>query len=142
MSAPGTGMFRSLGGFNYRMWIAGSFVSNVGTWVQRTAQDCLVLTVLTHHSAGGGVGIVMALQFAPRFLLLPWPGSGANHLDRRKLLIVTQVVKALTAMPSSPTLSTLSRISVAHLGNAPQAFLAATRALLRGQLQRGCELAP
>ena len=37
MSAPGTQVFRSLGTFNYRVWITGSFVSNVGTWVQRTA---------------------------------------------------------------------------------------------------------
>jgi MFS family permease len=97
MSAPGNGMFRSLGGFNYRIWIAGSFVSNIGTWVQRTAQDWLVLTVLTHHSAGA-VGIVMALQFAPQFLLLPWTGTAADHLDQRKLLIVTQAVMGALAL--------------------------------------------
>lgn len=97
MTAPGSGVFRSLQGFNYRVWIAGSFVSNVGTWVQRTAQDWLVLTVLTHHSAGA-VGIVMALQFAPQFLLLPWTGSAADHLDQPKLLIVTQAVMGLLAL--------------------------------------------
>ena len=89
MSEAGSGVFRSLHGFNYRVWTAGSFVSNVGTWVQRTAQDWLVLTVLTHHSAAA-VGIVMAFQFAPQFLLLPWTGSAADHLDQRKLLIATQ----------------------------------------------------
>ncbi|WP_336947564.1 MFS transporter [Asaia sp. HN010] len=82
-------MFRSLGGFNYRVWVAGAFVSNIGTWVQRTAQDWLVLTTLTHHSAGA-VGWVMALQFGPQFLLLPWTGLAADRLDQRKLLIVTQ----------------------------------------------------
>ena len=45
------GTFRSLSGFNYRMWAGGAIVSNVGTWMQRTAQDWLVLTGLTHHSA-------------------------------------------------------------------------------------------
>ena len=45
---PNTGTFRSLRGFNYRMWAAGALVSNVGTWMQRTAQDWLVLTQLTH----------------------------------------------------------------------------------------------
>ena len=39
MTASGAGVFRSLRIFNYRVWAAGAFVSNVGTWVQRTAQD-------------------------------------------------------------------------------------------------------
>jgi hypothetical protein len=42
MKAPFAGVFRSLRGFNYRAWVAGALVSNVGTWVQRTAQDWLV----------------------------------------------------------------------------------------------------
>ena len=41
------GTFRSLGGFNYRLWAAGALVSNIGTWMQRTAQDWIVLTELT-----------------------------------------------------------------------------------------------
>jgi MFS family permease len=83
------GTFRSLKGFNYRMWAVGAFVSNVGTWLQRTAQDWLVLTELTHKNATA-VGIVMALQFSPQVLLLPWTGSAADHFDRRKLLFATQ----------------------------------------------------
>jgi MFS family permease len=89
MTVPGAGLFRSLRGFNYRVWAAGAFVSNVGTWMQRTAQDWLVLTELTHHNASA-VGMVMALQFAPQFLLLPWTGFAADHFNRRRLLIVTQ----------------------------------------------------
>ena len=46
--------FRSLANRNYRLWAAGALVSNVGTWMQRTAQDWLVLTVLTHHRRHGG----------------------------------------------------------------------------------------
>jgi hypothetical protein len=49
MSASATGIFRSLKNFNYRLWAIGSPVSNVGTWMQRTAQGWLVLTRLTHH---------------------------------------------------------------------------------------------
>jgi len=60
MKALFAGIFRSLRGFNYRVWIAGAFVSNVGTWVQRTAQDWLVLTQLTDHDASA-VGLVMAM---------------------------------------------------------------------------------
>ncbi|MGO3320624.1 MAG: MFS transporter, partial [Microbacterium gubbeenense] len=46
-----TGMFRSLRVFNYRMWFAGALVSNVGTWMQSTAQDWVVHTELTNHDA-------------------------------------------------------------------------------------------
>ena len=86
---PATGIFRSLRGFNYRVWTAGALVSNIGTWTQRTAQDWLVLTQLTHQSAAA-VGTVMALQFGPQLLLLPWTGFAADHYNQRKLLIVTQ----------------------------------------------------
>ena len=58
------GTFPSLKGFKYRVWVGGAIVSNVGTWMQRTAQDWLVLTQLTHRNATA-VGVVMALQFAP-----------------------------------------------------------------------------
>ena len=84
-----SGTFRSLRIRNYRMWAAGALVSNVGTWMQRTAQDWLVLTQLTQHNATA-VGIVMALQFGPQLLLLPFTGFAADQFDRRKLLIATQ----------------------------------------------------
>jgi MFS family permease len=84
-----TGTFRSLSNFNYRIWCGGAIVSNIGTWMQRTAQDWLVLTQLTHRNATA-VGVVMALQFGPQLLLLPLTGFAADHLDRRKLLFATQ----------------------------------------------------
>ena len=89
MTASGAGVFRSLRTHNYRVWAAGAFVSNVGTWVQRTAQSWLVFTELTHHNASA-VGAVMALQFGPQLLLLPWTGFAADHLNQRKLLMATQ----------------------------------------------------
>jgi MFS family permease len=82
-------MFRSLSSVNYRIWFAGALVSNVGTWMQRTAQDWIVLTQLTHNDALA-VGIVMALQFGPQLILLPITGYAADHLDRRKLMMATQ----------------------------------------------------
>jgi MFS family permease len=97
VTVPFAGVFRSLRGFNYRVWAGGAFVSNVGTWVQRTAQDWLVFTQLTHHDASA-VGLVMALQFAPQFLLLPWTGSAADHFNQRKLLIVTQATMGILAL--------------------------------------------
>ena len=81
--------FRSLSGFNYRVWAAGALVSNVGTWMQRTAQDWIVLTQLTNHDAAA-VGFVMALQFGPQLLLLPLTGLVADRFDQRKIIMATQ----------------------------------------------------
>ena len=91
------GAFRSLKGFNYRVWAVGALVSNVGTWMQRIAQDWLVLTQLTQKNATA-VGIVMALQFGPQVLLLPLTGFAADHLNRRKLLFATQAAMGLLAL--------------------------------------------
>jgi MFS family permease len=91
------GTFRSLRIFNYRVWASGAVISNIGTWMQRTAQDWLVLTQLTHHSATA-VGVVMSLQFGPQLLLLPWTGYAADHFDRRKLLMATQAAMGALAL--------------------------------------------
>jgi MFS family permease len=84
-----TGAFRSLRNPNYRLWISGAVVSDTGAWIQRIAQDWLVLTQLTHHSASA-VGVVMALQLLPGVLLLPLAGFASDRFDRRKLLFLTQ----------------------------------------------------
>lgn len=89
--------FRSLRSYNYRVWAAGSLVSNVGTWMQRTAQDWLVLAELTDRNATA-VGIVMSLQFGPSLLLLPLTGHVADHYDRRKVLLATQGAMGLLAL--------------------------------------------
>jgi len=89
--------FRSLRVFNYRLWAAGALVSNIGTWMQRTAQDWIVLTQLTQHSATA-VGIVMALQYGPHLLLLPLTGFAADHLDRRRILMTTQAALGTLAL--------------------------------------------
>ena len=90
-------MFRSLSSVNYRIWFAGALVSNVGTWMQRTAQDWIVLTELTDHDAAA-VGIVMALQLGPQLLLVPWSGLIADRLDRRKTLMVTQAAMGILGL--------------------------------------------
>lgn len=97
MSAARAGVFRSLRNFNYRIWAAGALVSNIGTWMQRTAQDWLVLTQLTHHDASA-VGTVMALQFGPQLLLLPWTGFASDHYNQRKLLMATQATMGILAL--------------------------------------------
>src|SRR6202142_458830 len=92
-----TGAFRALSSFNYRVWAAGALVSNIGTWMQRIAQDWLVLTQLTNHDASA-VGIVMGLQFAPQMLLLPWSGLAADRFNQRKLLMLTQATMGVLAL--------------------------------------------
>jgi len=88
--------FSSLSFRNYRLWFAGALVANVGTWMQRVAQDWLVLTELTDES-GVAVGITTALQFAPTLVLSAWAGLLADRFDRRKLLVATQVAQGVLA---------------------------------------------
>ncbi|ASN19161.1 MFS transporter [Arthrobacter sp. YN] len=86
--------FRSLGILNYRIWFFGALISNVGTWMQRTAQDWLVFDHLTAHDAGA-MGITLALQLGPQLFLAPWAGLLADRYSRRKLLLITLVAMAL-----------------------------------------------
>jgi MFS family permease len=92
-----SGAFRSLNSYNYRVWAIGALISNIGAWMQRTAQDWLVLTELTHNNATA-VGIVVSLQFGPHLLLLPLTGYAADRFDRRKIVIVTQASLGLLAL--------------------------------------------
>lgn len=96
MRIPLSKTFRALGIFNFRLWIAGGLVSNIGTWMQRVAQDWIVLTQLTHHDATA-LGIVTGLQFAPLLLLLPWSGLAADRFNKRKLLMLTQASMGVLA---------------------------------------------
>ncbi|MDJ0336265.1 MFS transporter [Salinibacterium sp. G-O1] len=90
-------MFRSLRIFNYRLWFAGALVSNTGSWMQRTAQDWIVLTELTDHDAAA-LGITMALQFGPVLLLMPISGLIADRFDRRRVLMWTQAAQCGLAL--------------------------------------------
>ncbi|WNB85175.1 MFS transporter [Cellulomonas sp. ATA003] len=89
--------FSSLRYFNYRLWFAGALVANIGTWMQRVAQDWLVLTTLTDES-GVAVGVVTALQFAPVLFLSVPAGVLADRMNRRLLLCLTQAAQAVLAL--------------------------------------------
>lgn len=90
-------MFRSFSVFNYRVWFIGALVSNIGAWMQATAQNWVVLTELTDNDAAA-MGITMALQFAPPLLLVGVTGWVADRFDRRRLLILTQAILLLLAV--------------------------------------------
>ncbi len=89
--------FTALRHHNYRLWATGSIVSNAGTWMQRVAQDWLVLTQLTHNS-GTAVGITTGLQFAPMLLLAPFAGAVVDRFDRRRILMATQTASGVLAL--------------------------------------------
>lgn len=81
---------------NYRLFASGQVVSNVGTWMQRIAQDWLVLE-LTNKSPMA-LGIAASLQFLPTLMLTLWAGVLADRLDKRKLLILAQSGIAASAL--------------------------------------------
>src|SRR6266516_1748797 len=88
-------MFRSLAVRNYRLYASGQVVSLTGTWMQRVAQDWLVLTL---SGSGTTLGIVTALQFGPTVLVGLWGGVLADRYDKRSLLVATQSAMALLAL--------------------------------------------
>ncbi|WP_406401359.1 MFS transporter [Streptomyces sp. NBC_00879] len=97
-SAPApspTTMFSSLKIRNYRLFATGQVVSNTGTWMQRIAQDWLVLSLTGSASA---VGITVALQFLPMLLFGLYGGVLADRLPKRQLLVATQSAMALTGL--------------------------------------------
>ncbi|KAA1421368.1 MFS transporter [Nocardioides humilatus] len=105
---PTSPTFRSLSHHNYRLYLAGSIVSNVGTWMQRVAQDWLVLTI--PGNGGAALGITTGLQFLPILLLSPYAGVIADRFPKRRLLQVTQATMALASL----TLGVIAALGVAQ----------------------------
>jgi MFS family permease len=91
-----TPTFRSLSVRNYRLYFTGQLLSNTGTWMQRIAQDWLVLAL----SGGSGVaiGITTGLQFLPYLMFSMWGGTLADRISRRRLLVITQASMGLLAL--------------------------------------------
>lgn len=80
-------IFGSLHTRNYRLFATGQVISNTGSWMQRVAQDWLVLG-LTHNS-GAALGITTGLQFLPMVFSM-WGGVIADRYPKRYILMVTQ----------------------------------------------------
>jgi MFS family permease len=95
VTAQRTGMFRALSYQNYRRFWVGAFLSNVGTWMQAVAQGWLVLE-LTNSAFWLGVDGFMAT--APGMVMTLAGGVFADLVDRRRLLLYTQVVAGITAL--------------------------------------------
>jgi len=81
---------------NFRLFATGQVISNTGTWMQRVAQDWLVLG-LTHNS-GSAIGITTGLQFLPLLLFSLWGGMIADRYPKRLVLMVTQAAMGALAL--------------------------------------------
>ncbi|GAA4894308.1 MFS transporter [Tessaracoccus lubricantis] len=90
-------MFASFAVRNYRFFFLGALVSNLGTWIQRIGQDWLVLTELTENSSTA-LGIVTALQFLAIPVLAPYAGAVVDRFDKRRVLVVSQLALAASAL--------------------------------------------
>jgi MFS family permease len=107
--------FQALSVRNFRVYSTGSLISNTGTWMQRVAQDWLVLE-LTH--SGTALGITTGLQFLPFLLFTPFGGLVADRYSKRRVLVLTQLSLAVTA-------GTLGLLAVTGLVTPWQVYLLA-----------------
>lgn len=87
--------FPSLRVRNYRLYVISQIVTNTCGWMQRVAQDWLILE-LTGDVAM--VGLTVTLQLGPMLLFGLWGGVVADRLDKRRLLMITQSMAGLSAL--------------------------------------------
>lgn len=85
----------ALGIREFRRFWMGMIASNVGSWMQITAQGWLVLELTDSPFYLGLVGLVRAIP-ALSFTLIG--GVIADRFDRRKILMVTQMSAAIVAL--------------------------------------------
>ena len=89
------GTLSAFGHRDFRLLWSGAFLSNVGTWVHTTA---LLWYVKDLTNSNAWVGAVNLASFMPILLFVLYAGSLADRVDRRKLIIVTQIVMMLAAL--------------------------------------------
>ena len=71
-------------------------ISNSGTWMQRVAQDWLVLSLT--HGSGTALGVTTGLQFLPLLLFGLYGGVLADRFPKRRILMITQAVMGALAL--------------------------------------------
>jgi len=89
-----SGSFSPLKERNFRTYLIGQAFSLIGTWMQATAQGWVVWE-LTHSESA--LGLTVMFNTLPLFILAPWAGTISDRYNRRKLLIVTQIVAMILA---------------------------------------------
>ncbi|MEP6707795.1 MAG: MFS transporter [Pyrinomonadaceae bacterium] len=94
-SGRASAMFRALSHRNYRLFWSGAFLSNIGTWMQAVAQGWLVFQL---SNSPFWLGLDAFMSMAPGIVLTLAGGVFADLVDRRRLLIYTQIVSGLSAL--------------------------------------------
>lgn len=84
--------FRSFARRNFRLFFVGQLVSAVGNWFTNISVTLFVLDLTDNGVALGGVA---ACQFGPMLVLSLWAGALVDRVDKRRLLVATQVVAGL-----------------------------------------------
>jgi MFS family permease len=79
----------------FRRYIIGSLISDSGTWMQMMAQGW-VMSTLTNRAIL--LGLISFAAGLPTILLTPFGGSAADRLDKRKILIATQIAQIAFAL--------------------------------------------
>src|SRR6516164_1419813 len=79
---------------DFRLFWAGNFLSNVGTWMQNVAQGWLVLQLT---NSAFWLGLVGFASTAPILLFALIGGVIADHVNNRKLLMATQSLMMVSA---------------------------------------------
>jgi MFS family permease len=87
--------FRSLRVRNYRLWFVGQTISLSGTWMQTTGQAWLVYRLT---QSAWDLGLTAALQFLPILVFGAYGGVIADRLDKRHVLMATQLLFIVQAL--------------------------------------------
>jgi MFS family permease len=99
VTEPGSSRFshawRALRHRNFRLFVEGQSISLIGTWMTRVATSWLVYRLTGSALLLGVVGFAGQIL---TFLLAPFAGVFVDRLDRRKLLIWTQVAAAVQSL--------------------------------------------
>jgi MFS family permease len=116
--------FKSLRSRNFRLFFAGQGISQIGNWLTLVAQALFVLKLTDN---GVYLGALAAAQFGPVLLIGPWAGLVADRSDKRKLLLVVQVIAmlqsfALAALAFSDQPPLIAIYAVALVGGITVAF--------------------
>lgn len=112
-----TDTFRSLTVRNFRLFLGGQTISQIGNWLTMVA---MALWVLDLTDNGFAVGVLVACQFAPVLFVGAWAGLIADRSDKRRLLIIVQafamaqsMVLAALAFSGDPPLIAIYLVAVA-----------------------------
>ena len=116
LRTAGRETFASLEHRNFRLFFVGQGISQVGNWLTLVAQTLLVLKIT---DSGVALGALAAAQFGPVLLLGAWAGLVADRSDKRKLLLIVQVlamvqsfVLAALTFSGEPPLAALFAVAV------------------------------